>query len=148
MCGLPCSGKTTLAKELAHEHRAVRLTPDEWHTRLFGQDADSPEHDARHGVVESLQWEVAAQVLAQDIDVILDFGFWNKSERADYRSRAAVIGAGTRIHFLDVSEDVLFRRLEASNDALPTGSFRISPELMREFLGFFEAPTRLELDEP
>jgi hypothetical protein len=71
-----------------------------------------------------------------------------RSERTDYRSRAAVIGAGTRIHLLDVSEDVLFRRLEARNDALPTGSFRISPELMREFLGFFEAPTQLELDEP
>jgi predicted kinase len=80
------------------------------------------------------------------VDVILDFGFWGRSERAEYRSRAAVIGAGTRIHFLDVSDEVLFRRLEARNETLPKGSFRISPQLMREFMGVFEPPTRLELD--
>jgi hypothetical protein len=104
MCGLPCSGKTTLARQLASTHRAVRLTPDEWHTRLFGQDADSPEHDVRHSVVESLQWEVAVQVLYQNVDVILDFGFWSKSEREDYRSRGDEIGAEMRIHYLNVPE--------------------------------------------
>ncbi|HST88133.1 MAG TPA: AAA family ATPase, partial [Ktedonobacterales bacterium] len=31
MVGLPCSGKTTLAKELEREHCALRLTVDEWH---------------------------------------------------------------------------------------------------------------------
>ena len=39
MVGLPCSGKTTLARKLEHERSALRLTPDEWQLRLFGQDA-------------------------------------------------------------------------------------------------------------
>ena len=30
MVGLPCSGKTTLAKQLEQERSALRLTPDEW----------------------------------------------------------------------------------------------------------------------
>ena len=30
ICGLPGAGKTTLAKRLEHELRAVRLCPDEW----------------------------------------------------------------------------------------------------------------------
>jgi predicted kinase len=29
MVGLPCSGKTTLARTLEHERSALRLTPDE-----------------------------------------------------------------------------------------------------------------------
>jgi predicted kinase len=34
--GLPCSGKTKLARHLEQEVSALRLTPDEWHMRLFG----------------------------------------------------------------------------------------------------------------
>jgi hypothetical protein len=30
LCGLPASGKTTLARELAESYGAVRLNPDEW----------------------------------------------------------------------------------------------------------------------
>ena len=63
MVGLPCSGKTTLALTLEREHSAIRLTVDEWHLRLFGQDAEDPEHDARHSLIESLLWEVASRAL-------------------------------------------------------------------------------------
>lgn len=44
MVGLPCLGKTTLARTLEREQSALRLTPDEWHIRLFGQGAEEPEH--------------------------------------------------------------------------------------------------------
>ena len=37
MVGLPFSGKTTRAKALERELGALRLTPDEWHLKLFGQ---------------------------------------------------------------------------------------------------------------
>lgn len=32
------AGKTTLAKRLERQHRAVRFTPDEWMARQFGED--------------------------------------------------------------------------------------------------------------
>ena len=62
MCGLPCSGKTTAAKKLEKELNALRLTPDEWHTRLFGQDLGHDGHDWRHDTIEDLLWNVAAAV--------------------------------------------------------------------------------------
>ena len=34
ICGLPASGKTTLAREIADAYGAVRLNPDEWETAL------------------------------------------------------------------------------------------------------------------
>jgi predicted kinase len=52
MVGLPCSGKTTLALTFEREHSALRLTVDEWHLRLFGQDAEDSEHNARHSLIE------------------------------------------------------------------------------------------------
>jgi hypothetical protein len=39
-CGLPCAGKTRLARQLEQEYAALRLTPDEWHTALFGHDVE------------------------------------------------------------------------------------------------------------
>ena len=65
MVGLPGSGKTTLAKKLEGELGALRLTPDEWHRYLFGQDAAHPDHDERHEKIEVLQWTVAASALAR-----------------------------------------------------------------------------------
>ena len=38
MVGLPFSGKTTMAKRLEKQYEAIRLTPDEWHVKLFGQE--------------------------------------------------------------------------------------------------------------
>ena len=34
LCGLPASGKTTLARELAESYGGVRLNPDEWELAL------------------------------------------------------------------------------------------------------------------
>ena len=99
MVGLPCSGKTTLARQLEAEHSALRLTTDEWHIRLFGHDydegmssSDEAEHDARHDSVESLMWDVASRVLTLGVDVILDFGCWVRSQRDEYRAKAEALG--------------------------------------------------------
>ena len=105
MVGLPCSGKTTLARKLEREHSALRLTTDEWHVRLYGQDALEPEHDARHSLIEAMLWNVASRALELGTNVILDFGFWAREEREDYRLRAKQLGASSEIHFLDASEN-------------------------------------------
>ena len=75
MVGLPCSGKTTLAKKLEREQFALRLTLDEWHIHLFGQDAEELEHDARHSLIEMMLWNIASRALELGMNVILDFGF-------------------------------------------------------------------------
>jgi predicted kinase len=145
MVGLPCSGKTTLARALEHRHSALRLTVDEWHLRLFGQDAEDPEHDGRHGLLEALQWDVASRALALGVDVILDFGFWAREEREDYRSRARRLGASSEIHFLDVPESELLRRLAQRNAQGSGLAFHIPEERMRPWIASFEKPTEEEL---
>src|SRR5579864_3622 len=115
MVGLPCSGKTTLARKLEREQSALRLTTDEWHVSLFGQDAEEPEHDARHSLIEAMLWTVASRALELGTNVILDFGFWAREEREDYRARAKALGASSEVHFLDVPPDELMRRLIARN---------------------------------
>src|SRR5688500_14717118 len=89
MCGLPGSGKTTLARRLEVEQKALRLTPDEWMETIVGDGYD----EARRAAVEAAQWEIAARVLSLGVNVILDWGFWSRVERDDYRARAKALGA-------------------------------------------------------
>ena len=151
--GLPCSGKTTLARQLETKYSALRLTTDEWHIRLFGDDfredmteSDEAKHDSRHDSVESIMWDVAARVLVLGIDVILDFGCWVRSQRDEFRSRAKNLGADFEIHFVDVPEEVLFERLKAKNDMGTEGCFFIPKAKLKEWIQIFEPPSSEELD--
>ena len=145
MVGLPCSGKTTLAKELEFERSALRLTPDEWQVALFGQDAEEPEHNARHSLIEAMLWNIASRALELGMNVILDFGFWAREEREDYRLRAKRLGASSEVHFLDVPQEELLRRLAVRNSQPSLESFHISEERMKPWLAFFQRPTPEEL---
>jgi hypothetical protein len=142
LCGLPGSGKTTLAKQLERERPALRLTPDEWMGPLFGTGHD----EAKRAVVEALQWEIAARALRLGVDVVLDFGFWGRSERDDYRARAAALGARTEVRFLDLPRDELVRRLAVRNAALPPDTFRVEIADLDLWSGLLEVPTPDELE--
>ena len=146
MVGLPCSGKTTLARTLEQKHSALRLTPDEWHVRLFGQDAKEPEHDTRHNLIEAMLWNIASRALELGTNVILDFGFWAQEEREDYRLRAKRLGASSEVHFLDVPVDELLRRLALRNSQPSQASFHIPEEMVKPWIAFFQRPTPDELE--
>jgi predicted kinase len=144
--GLPCSGKTTLAKKFEKELPALRLTPDEWQISLFGQDAEDPEHDSRHSLIEAMLWNIAKKTLELGSNAVLDFGFWAREEREDYRLRAKQLGASSEIHFLDVSEDELLMRLKKRNKQPSHESFLITEQAMKPWIAFFQKPTPDELD--
>ncbi|MFN8530411.1 MAG: AAA family ATPase [Anaerolineae bacterium] len=146
MVGLPCSGKSTLARKLEREQSALRLVPDEWHVQLFGQDAEEPEHDARHMLIEAMLWNIASRTLELGTNVILDYGFWAREEREDYRLRAKQLGASSEVHFLDVPEDELMRRLAVRNAQPSQTSFYIPEAMMKPWIAFFQRPTPDELE--
>lgn len=146
MVGLPCSGKTTLARQLEQQYSALRLTPDEWHTALFGYDAEEEQHDTRHGLIEAMLWDIAARALVLGVNVILDFGFWAKVEREDYRARARQLGAGSEIHFPDVPEAELLERLAVRNAHPSQGTFPIPEAMFKTWLIIYQPPGPDELE--
>ncbi|HXQ32833.1 MAG TPA: AAA family ATPase, partial [Anaerolineales bacterium] len=79
-------------------------------------------------------------------NVILDFGFWAREEREDYRLRAKDLGASSEVHFLDVPKDVLLRRLAVRNSHPSQASFHISEQSMIPWIEFFQRPTPEELE--
>lgn len=141
ICGLPCSGKTTLAKQLEQDLSALRLTPDEWMNRVVDDGYD----EDKRAIVEAMLMEVAVRVLELGVDVILDFGFWGHDERQGYRKNAEKVGAQTKIHYLDVPLTELLQRLDARNAALPPDTFHIPRADLELWWTLFERPTAKEL---
>lgn len=141
LCGLPGSGKTTLAKQLEQERSALRLTPDEWMARIVGDGYD----EAKRVAVEAVQWEIAARVLKLGVDVVLDWGFWSKAERDDYRERAQVLGAKVQVKFLEVSLDVLRQRLADRVTNPSPDMFPVDEAQLDLWSSWFEPPTPEEL---
>jgi predicted kinase len=141
ICGLPGSGKTTLAKQLERDLPALRLAPDEWMARIVGDGYD----DAKRAAVEAVQWEIAARALSLGVNVILENGFWSRAERDDFRKRAAAVGVETRLHFLDLPREELLRRLAVRNAAAPPDTFRVNAAQLDLWLRSFEPPSPDEL---
>lgn len=144
LIGLPGSGKTTLARQLEVERSALRLTPDEWMSPLFG----AGENDGRRWVLESeLLWGVAARVLTLGVSVILDYGCWSREERELFRRKAQELGAEAELIVLQAPVDVLWARLDARNQAAPAGTFGITRAELVSYDKLFERPTPDELAE-
>ena len=72
VCGLPGSGKTTRAKQLEQNRRAVRFCPDEWMDAL---EIDLRDSEAR-ARIENLQWKLAQDLLALGHTVVIEWGTW------------------------------------------------------------------------
>ena len=141
LCGLPGSGKTTLAKRLECERRALRLSPDEW---MWSLSIDLYD-EGKRAAIEALQWQVAARALNLGVNVVLEFGFWSRRERDDYRSRAEALGARVELLYLDVSRDELWRRLNERNADLPAATGRMDEANLDRWWRRFEPPTPDEL---
>ncbi len=118
MCGLPGLGKTTLARRLAPEARAVRLSPDEWKHDL---GIDYYDEDARVRL-EARLWRLAQELLTFGQAVILENGFWAREERDELRRAGRTLGVAVELHYLQASVPELWRRLELRNAEAKPGN--------------------------
>jgi predicted kinase len=141
LCGLPGSGKTTFAKQLALEVSAVRLSPDEWKHDLGIDYYDEPGRVR----LEARLWRLAQELLGLGQSVIMENGFWAREERDELRLAARALGVGVELHYLEAPVDELWRRLEVRNDLAPPGAAPIDREDLEQWAQQLEAPDAAEL---
>jgi predicted kinase len=141
LVGLPGAGKTTRARELEVERRALRLSPDEWMIPLYGD----PDPDGMRDVLEGRLIATALRVLEVGASVVLDFGFWGRDERSALRRLADARGAACEIIYLPVEEAVQRQRVEDRFGLTPEQTFRVGRDDLDRYRGLFEVPDQAEL---
>ncbi|CAM3618229.1 ATP-binding protein [Occultella aeris] len=137
MCGPAGSGKSTLARAL-EERGLVRLSFDQtaWDRGLRAM----PLPDQAHREIESHLRERLLTLVRSGDAVVLDFSFWSRRMRADYRALLRPLGVEpVTIHVATDRATVLQRvrgRVTGHGD-----DFRLSEHLAASYFDHFEAPT-------
>jgi predicted kinase len=141
MCGLPGSGKTTLARSLAEEIPAIRLCTDDWHAALKVSFSDEVFHD----LLEDQLWAFAQDLIRHGLNVIFEKGLWLRSERDKKRREARELGVDIELHYFEVPVDELVSRLERRNAEGTPNAFPVAREEIEEYFTSFEPPDEAEL---
>lgn len=140
--GLPGTGKTTEARRIEAEHKALRLTKDEWVKALYGL-ANPP---SASDVIEGRLIEIGLRALELGISVIIDFGLWGRDERSALRQAAADLGAAVEMRYFDLQPAEQRRRLDRRQAAEPHTTWHMSDEELAEWTGIISIPSQGELD--
>ncbi|MET0693378.1 MAG: ATP-binding protein [Propionibacteriaceae bacterium] len=140
-CGLPGSGKTTLAKQLEAAGHGVRICTDDWQAELGVDHADVAFHER----LQPTLYRHSLTLLRHGVDVILEDGLWMREERTQKFSDARAVGARIELHVLDVPLDTLWSRLQQRNDGAVPGAYPMTYAELQRAWSLFEPPTPEEL---
>jgi predicted kinase len=141
MVGLPAAGKTTVARRIEMDRRALRFTPDEWMIPLFGESMAN----GKRNVLEGGFIATAMRALRLGFDVVLDFGVWAKDERTALRCLAATAGASCALVYLPISKAEQQRRIDRRFASNPESTFPITRADLDDYRKLFQIPTEEEL---
>ncbi|MGW7023083.1 ATP-binding protein [Streptomyces decoyicus] len=140
--GLPGAGKTTRARQLAKEHSALRLTPDEWMIPLFGE----AEADGKRDVLEGRLLWLALEALRLGTNVVLDFGCWSRDERSAIRWLVASVGASCHLVYVPVDHETQCARIVRRQSTTPDHTFPMSEADLLHWRTLFQEPDAAELE--
>lgn len=138
--GFISAGKTTFAKRLEKETGALRFTKDEWVIAIFGHDptfAGFEKYDKR---ISKLAVEVALYCLKAGNDIIIDEGFWVRSQRDEIRAKIEKAGGKVQFYYVKNNHDTMKQRLSKRNQEPPADAFVISQEMYDGYKKYFEEP--------
>ncbi len=148
ICGKICCGKSTYAKELFRQNKAVLLSVDEIMLSVLGPYLGD-RHDLYGARTQKYLYEKSVEILETGIDVILDWGFWTKESRESARAFYAARNIPCEFHYIDICDETWQARLTKRNDAVSeneVNAYFVDENLAAKFAAWFEEPGRDEID--
>ena len=137
MCGPAGSGKSTMAREL-ESGGMIRLSFDEEAWRR-GIRAQPLSEEVRREIESHLRRQLVHLVMA-DADVVLDYSFWSRRMRDDYRALLRPLGVEPETLYLATPRETVMARIRArcgrgANDV------RLPDDVAASYFDGFEAPS-------
>ena len=142
ICGFIGSGKSIFAKKLEKETGAVRFTKDEWMIRIFGHNPQKidgfKKYDER---MTKLTTDVALECVNAGHDVVIDDGFWFKSQREEIYNQITELGANYLLYYIKCPDEVGKNRALQRSKNPSKDSFIIDEDMYNFYKKYFEAPS-------
>ena len=144
-CGPVCCGKSTYARKIQAQNKAVILSIDDITLTMF-PDGAGDMHDTYAMRAERYLLELSLQILQTGVDVILDWGLWTKDMRDRIRSFYATHNAiQTELPYLRISPEEWNRRISKRN-AAGERAYYVDDGLLEKSGALFEEPSEDEVD--
>ncbi|OLT01034.1 aminoglycoside phosphotransferase [Pseudonocardia sp. CNS-004] len=135
MCGPAGSGKSTYARRLEREGM-VRLSFD---AEAWDRGIAVVSDEIRAEIEVDLRARLLALVAAGR-DVVLDFSFWSRRMRADYRRLLEPIGVVPETVYLATDRETVLARVRARCGSHPDDVV-LAEELAARYFDHFEVPS-------
>ena len=137
MCGPSGAGKSTYAQRLASEG-FVRLSFDVEIWRR-GISTMPPPSDVADEVEADLRARLL-ELVAAGADVVLDFSFWSRQMRDDYRRLLEPTGVVPETVYLATDRETTLSRIRARRGS-HSDDFVLTEEVVTQYFDHFEPPT-------
>ncbi len=148
ICGKICCGKSTYAKRLQVDNKAIILSVDEIMLAVFGLYTGE-KHDEYAARVRNYLFGKSLEVIKAGASVILDWGFWTNAERDEakefYRSR----NIECELHYIDICKNTWKARIDQRNQSVIAGettAYIVDNNLAIKCELLFEQPNKEKID--
>lgn len=142
-CGVAGSGKSTYARALERQGW-LRLSID-----VAAHARGLTVHPLPQDITDQIRTEQRASLvtaLREGRDVVVDYAFWARAQREDYRDLGRQHGADVEIVWFDVGPEELRRRLCERDTREGADAVHVPAVLLDRYLAGFEAPGPDETD--
>ena len=148
ICGKLCCGKTTYSQKLCAENDAIVLSVDEMTLTVFSQNCGE-KHDEYVLNAKKYLLNKSLALIDKNINIVLDWGFWIRKERAFTKDFYKSRGIDCELHYIDISDETWKARIEQRNKAVITdkkSAYYVDENLLAKCNSIFEAPSEDEID--
>ncbi len=128
------AGKTTFARRLAAERRALRIDLDDWMAALFAPDR--PDEGVLEWYVDRVQrclgqiWRLTVDTVATRVEVVLEIGLVRRADRAAFYAQVEQAHIPLTVYLLDAPRAVRRARVQQRNiEQGPTFSMVVPPAI-------------------
>ena len=149
ICGKICSGKSYYSKKLKDKENAVILSCDELTDILFNNNLGD-KHDEMSKRIWEYLLKKAEDIIKTGTNVILDWGFWSKSDRIYIKEYFYSKDIKCELHYINIDDKSWQKNIDERNQIVLSGNggsdYYLDEGLMKKLLSKWDVPSKEEID--